>query len=504
MRKKSVGYDFSGGLRLSSRSTGRRTSALEALARATASPPRSVHYPVLDRAAVHRRREWAADDRWGDLVASSPRRRAGSNFVEFRFEDDGAAPVSFHVNEVAAVPQPGTGVVSDRLRRRLGVHLLARPARPRHATATAPTAVIIRDLVGTANYRDPAADCRRLQTDSGWDIAAHADTVADHNAGFANLEDPVVEADMQGIKRWLIDNGFKRRDLFAWPQGSFTASQMIIARRFFNGIRGTTGGSGGAAGPHETFPPGDNGRLRTWVIGVGETAADVETALSQCNTHRSWLILSFHEIVASGAEGGLQTNEATFKAMVDKDRRQRPRRQDRRRGPGELEDAGSGGADGAAADQRPDDRRRLRQPAALDLARARSGEAAIVATVSRLQWQPSPRKRQGFSSRSCQRARPGSSARTCSRKSSRPPGLSTRAISASAAAGSGTVQRTRVDDGGVEAGVLERQPFGRRFDRPPPSRADSPPASLAAACAMCGSGSTRTSSSTARRDRARG
>ena len=54
------------------------------------------------------------------------------------------------------------------------------------------------------------------------------------------------------------------------------------------------------------------------MIGSTPTATDVENALSQCKTHKSWLILSFHEIVSGGAEGGLQTNEATFKAMVEK------------------------------------------------------------------------------------------------------------------------------------------------------------------------------------------
>ena len=73
-----------------------------------------------------------------------------------------------------------------------------------------------------------------------------------------------------------------------------------------------------------------------------------------------------------------------------------------------------------------------------------NGEASIVATVSRLQWHPSAKKCQGRSRRSCQRAAPGSLARTCSTNSSFPPGFRIRAVSASAAAGSGTVQRTRV------------------------------------------------------------
>ena len=95
-------------------------------------------------------------------------------------------------------------------------------------------------------------------------------------------------------------------------------SQMPIARRYFSAVRGTTGGMGGAAGPQETLPPGDNGHLRTWTIGNNTTAKEVETALTQCKANKSWLILSFHQIVASGAKSGTECNEATFKEMVDK------------------------------------------------------------------------------------------------------------------------------------------------------------------------------------------
>jgi hypothetical protein len=324
VRKKSVGpYDFSGkDLRLTFKVEGlAHVNTFEVFLSSDNLSTNNVHYPVSVPVQPYiADGEWATVTiSWGDLAnnfAPGSIARNKVNFVEFRFEDDGAAPVTFHINEIAAVAPVGNGVVSivfdDGWQ---STYTRARPNLDRYGYRA--TSVVIRDLVGTANYLT-LAQLRALQDNSGWDIGAHADTVADHNAGFANLENPVVEADLQGIKRWLIENGFKRRDLFAWPQGSFTASQMLIARRFFNGIRGTTGGSGGAVGPQETFPPGDNARLRTWVIGSTETAADVEAALSQCSTYKSWLILSFHELVASGATGGQQTNEATFKAMVEK------------------------------------------------------------------------------------------------------------------------------------------------------------------------------------------
>jgi polysaccharide deacetylase len=324
VRKKSVGpYDFTGrDLRVTFKVEGlAHVESFEIFLSSDNLSTNNVHYslstPVQPYIADG---EWASITiSWGDLLNNFPPGTIALNkvnFVEFRFEDDGSAPVTFHINEVAAVPEPNSGVVSivfdDGWE---STYTRARPYLDKYGYRAG--ACIIRDIVGTAGYMS-LAQIRNLQDLSGWDIFAHADTVANHNTGYGNLANSVVEAELQGIKRWLIENGFKRRDLFAWPLGSFTASQMPIARRFFNAVRGTTGGRGGSFGPQETFPPGDNGRLRTWTIGNTNTAAEVENALSQCLTYQSWLILSFHQIVPSGAKSGTETNEATFKEIVDK------------------------------------------------------------------------------------------------------------------------------------------------------------------------------------------
>jgi Polysaccharide deacetylase len=324
VRKKSVGpYDFTNrDLRVTFKVNGlAHVETFEIFLSSDNLSTNNVHYPISIPVQPYiADGEWASVTiSWGDLANNFPPgtiSRNKINYVEFRFEDDGAAPVTFHVNEVAAVPQAASGAVSivfddgwD------STYTRARPYMDKYGFRG--SAALIRDVIGTANYMS-MTQLRALQDMSGWDLVAHADTVANHNSGYGNLEDSVVETEFKGIKRWQTDNGFKRRDVFVWPLGSFTASQMVMARRYFDVVRGTTGGGGGSSGPQETFPPGDNGRLRCWTIGNTTTAKELETALTQCSTYKSWLILAFHKIVASGAKEGTETNESAFKEMVDK------------------------------------------------------------------------------------------------------------------------------------------------------------------------------------------
>jgi len=324
VRKKSVGpYDFTGkDLRVTFKVEGlAHVGEFGIFLSSDNLATTNVHYRLASPAQPFiADGEWATITiSWGDLVNNFPAgsiKRNAVNFIEFRFEDDKEAPVTFHINEVAAVPEQQSGVVSivfdDGWE---STYTKARAYMDKYGFRG--TSCIIRDIVGTTNYMT-LSQIQALQEHSGWDICAHADTVANHNTGYGNLEDSVVEEELEGIKAWLIENGLKRRDVFMWPQGSFKASQTPIARSYFNAIRGTTGGKGGSAGAHEVFPPAEDGRLRTWVVGSTATASDVESALTQCATYKSWLILTYHRIVASGASGGTECNEATFKEMIDK------------------------------------------------------------------------------------------------------------------------------------------------------------------------------------------
>ena len=94
-----------------------------------------------------------------------------------------------------------------------------------------------------------------------------------------------------------------------------------------------------------------------------------------------------------------------------------------------------------------------------------SGEASMLATVSRLQWQPSANSFQGSSRRSCQRARPPSLRANVLDEEQLPARPQHPRRLGQRRARIGHRAEDQGEDGGVEAGVLERQPFGGRFDQ---------------------------------------
>lgn len=324
VRHKTVGpYDFTGrDLRVTFKVEGLpHVNTFEIFLSSDNLSTNNVHYEIATRVQPFAADgEWASVViSWGDLVNNFPPGsidRSKVNFVEFRMEDDKSQAVTFRINEIAAVPTAATGVVSivfdDGWE---STCTKGRAYMDRYGFRG--TACIIRDVIGTTNYMS-LAQVKALQ-DAGWDICAHADTVENHNIGYSNLSDPVVEEEMRGIKQWLIENGLRKRDMFIWPKGLFTASQMVMARRFFNAVRGTTGGKGGSSGAHEVFPPADEGHLRSWLVGNSSTAANVEAALSECSAYKTWLILTFHRLIPGSPESeNPELKESVFKEMIDK------------------------------------------------------------------------------------------------------------------------------------------------------------------------------------------
>jgi hypothetical protein len=281
----------------------------------------NVHYTISTPAQPFAAEgEWASITiSWGDFANNAPPgsiNRAAINYIEIRVKDRNEGAATVRVNEISTVAEPPSGLVSLVFDDGWESHYTrARAVLDKYGYRG--SCCVIRDRIGTSPYMS-LTQLTALQNVAGWEICAHADTVANHNTGFANLSDAVAEEEMQKIKRWLIENGFRWRDLFIWPKGSFTASQQVIARKYFNAIRGTTGGRGGSNGSHEVFPPADPRHLRAWLVPRTATAANVESALTQCSTYKSHLILTWHDIVASGATEETQINLSVFEEMIAK------------------------------------------------------------------------------------------------------------------------------------------------------------------------------------------
>lgn len=282
----------------------------------------NVHYPIaLASQPYVASEEWAhVIINWGDLAANGAVKtidRSKVNYIRFRMVDKNGKAVTFHVNEVAAVPQPSVAQlniwIDDGWE---STYTMARPVLQKYDFRAG--VAIIRDVIGSANYMS-LAQMKSLWLDNGWPLVCHADTVVNHNKGFKSISDAAAEAEFQGIKRFLIEHGGgKGRDAFVWPRGEFTASQLLIARKYFSAIRGTCGGKGGAGGAHETFPPADPGRLRTWIVGSSVTAAEVEAACAQAIANKTALSLSYHRILTSGASGGTEINKSVFEEHMAK------------------------------------------------------------------------------------------------------------------------------------------------------------------------------------------
>jgi hypothetical protein len=251
---------------------------------------------------------------WGDLIFTGSPTRNAINSLKFRVADANSKPISVAFQEIALIPEPANAVCSivfddgyDSTWTMAIPYLESKGIRAGIA--------VIRDRLDLAGYLT-SAQVKALQ-DRGHDVYCHADTNASHNAGFGVLSDAVAEAEMVGIKEWLVANGLRRSDVLIWPKGSFTASQMQVAKKYFSCMRGTAGGEVAGAGIFASYPPGDPARIQAWLPQASDTAAMAATACTQAIANKQWLNIAWHQIVSSGASGSTQANLSVFQASID-------------------------------------------------------------------------------------------------------------------------------------------------------------------------------------------
>ena len=172
---------------------------------------------------------------------------------------------------------------------------------------------VIVDLVGGEN-RLTLEQLRTLRDQHGWEVGGHAYTVENHNlsSGLDSIATTAaLEAEFNGLRDWLDENGF-RRATFAYPKGSakMEKGRPLVIKDY---------GAGRSTGPGpETVPPRDNYTLRGHSIdGLTENAAAIKAKIDAAIAQGSWLILTFHNIVAGAPAASTEFKSSEFSEIVD-------------------------------------------------------------------------------------------------------------------------------------------------------------------------------------------
>jgi peptidoglycan/xylan/chitin deacetylase (PgdA/CDA1 family) len=167
-----------------------------------------------------------------------------------------------------------------------------------------------------------------LQTTYGWEIGSHT---VDHPLTAAvdnpSLTDAQLDAEMADSQASLATQGFNATD-FASPYGDYDNRSLAVIAKYYNSHRAFQDYSQPAANElSSTFPyysPRDSFPYNPMLLTVEDVqgnvpVATVEGYINQAKANNQWLILVFHNVVASGAstaEDDYQYNAADLGAIA--------------------------------------------------------------------------------------------------------------------------------------------------------------------------------------------
>lgn len=253
----------------------------------------------------------------------TPSTKTGFTDMRFRVRDQGTGRVTAHLQAIEVIPDTTatfpSGVISMTFDdNHSSIWSLARPVMDAHGYRG--TVYTIADLVGTSDYIT-LDQLRALEKWSGWEVAGHANTVADHSAGYNDLTSQQVNSDMQGLKSWLMSNGFIS-DSLAYPGGHFENTIDGVPVDQIASEYWSTGRTIIGSPLTESFPPAMPYRLRA-ITGISAAGYPVSTLtapggpLDRCRQSGSWLILSFHNFIVGTAPNDLWLAQDQFGTLLN-------------------------------------------------------------------------------------------------------------------------------------------------------------------------------------------
>jgi peptidoglycan/xylan/chitin deacetylase (PgdA/CDA1 family) len=236
---------------------------------------------------------------WGALDASTgaPARNSSAQ-VRLTPVDKGAGPVTVHFAGFGYLPESSAGYVSFTVDDGwIDQWNIVRPTLNQYGWPA--TVFPIVDLLGQSSYMT-LQQLQTLQNEHNWEIGAHAMTVAHHNAvgGFTALSAADLDVELVGIKSWLLVNGFRGHDYFAYPQGLYNDTVIAGMRTYFAAARTQHGFR------RETLPVGERHRTRSVNLGgTGTTLAQAQAMVDETVTNKEWLNFTIHKLGATLVDG---------------------------------------------------------------------------------------------------------------------------------------------------------------------------------------------------------
>jgi len=224
--------------------------------------------------------------------------------------DNGSGEVAFYAAGIYAVPDHQRATVSFAFDDG-DASVFSRAIKKLSAYRYPASAYVIADTVGDPGFLT-LEQLHQLRDLHHWEIGGHSLTIAAHEkpAGLDDLDPEELKAEMNGLRDFLYENGFSRAS-FAYPKGAASPEVRHYVERDYCAGRVT------AQGP-ETLPPRDEYTLRGWSInGLVSDEEDVEAAIDKAIADGTWLMLSFHDIVAGAPASSTDFNNAEFEAVVD-------------------------------------------------------------------------------------------------------------------------------------------------------------------------------------------
>jgi peptidoglycan/xylan/chitin deacetylase (PgdA/CDA1 family) len=224
--------------------------------------------------------------------------------------DDKAGAVILYMAGIYAVPTPKQATITFAFDD--GYASAFTRALPKLSAYRYPaSAYVITDILGDEGILT-LDQLHTLRDQHHWEIGGHAFTLEAHNLpnGWDDLEGAELEEEVDGLRGWIDEHGF-RRGTMAYPKGAAGSEVRALVKRDYGAGRST------AMGP-ETIPTRDNYTMRgSSINGLFQTPAALNEAIDEAIADGSWLILTFHNIVAGSPVASTEYKESAFAEIVD-------------------------------------------------------------------------------------------------------------------------------------------------------------------------------------------